>query len=150
MAAIAVVVLAIDQLTKTWAESSLGSDRIVHVAGSLELALTRNAGVAFGLGQGVAPLLVAAALAAFVLGIFGRRVQLSMVMVVAVGLILGGAFGNVCDRVFRDKGGAVVDFIDLQWWPVFNVADAAIVVGALILVLVSARRSDPAKPGNPT
>jgi signal peptidase II len=64
-----------------------------------------------------------------------------------VGLVLGGAFGNLADRVFRDGsgflGGAVVDFIDLQWWPVFNVADAAVCVGAVLLVLTAAREPDP-------
>lgn len=61
----------------------------------------------------------------------------------SVGLIAGGAVGNLIDRAFRgDDGflqGAVVDFIDLQWWPVFNIADAAIVVGAVLLVVVSFR-----------
>jgi signal peptidase II len=60
-----------------------------------------------------------------------------------VGLVLGGALGNLTDRVFREGtgllGGAVVDFVDLQWWPVFNVADAAVCVGALLLVLTAAR-----------
>jgi signal peptidase II len=62
---------------------------------------------------------------------------------VVLGLVLGGAVGNVADRVFRDGngflGGAVVDFIDFQWWPVFNLADAAIVAGALLLAGWSAR-----------
>jgi signal peptidase II len=58
-------------------------------------------------------------------------------MAVAIGMVSGGALGNLIDRAFREGdgllGGGVVDFIDLQWWPVFNVADAAIVVGALLL-----------------
>ena len=65
----------------------------------------------------------------------------------AVGLVLGGATGNIADRLLRsDDGflqGAVVDFIDLQWWPVFNVADAAVCVGAVLLVLTAAREPDP-------
>jgi signal peptidase II len=64
---------------------------------------------------------------------------------VAVGLVLGGALGNLVDRVLRDGsgflGGAVVDFIDAQWWPVFNVADIAVSVGGVLLVLVSSRPS---------
>jgi len=59
---------------------------------------------------------------------------------VALGLVLGGAFGNLIDRLCRDPGflrGAVVDFIDLQWWPVFNVADASVVGGAVLLVCLS-------------
>jgi signal peptidase II len=60
-----------------------------------------------------------------------------------LGLVLGGALGNLADRVFRDGsgflGGAVIDFIDLQWWPVFNVADIAVTVGGVLLVLTSTR-----------
>jgi len=58
---------------------------------------------------------------------------------VALGLLAGGAAGNLVDRLLRDHGGAVVDFIDLQWWPVFNLADAAITCGAVALVLASRR-----------
>jgi signal peptidase II len=62
---------------------------------------------------------------------------------VAVGLILGGAAGNLCDRAFRAGdgflGGAVVDFIDLQWYPVFNVADMCVVGGAVLLLIATAR-----------
>ena len=63
---------------------------------------------------------------------------------IAVGAIIGGAIGNLADRVFREGGGffggAVVDFIDLQWWPVFNVADSAIVVGGILVVWRGWRR----------
>lgn len=66
---------------------------------------------------------------------------------VAVGLVLGGAAGNLADRAFRAGdgflGGAVVDFVDLQWYPVFNLADAAIVVGAGLLLLATARAGAP-------
>ena len=61
---------------------------------------------------------------------------------IATGLVLGGALGNLADRLFRGSGfldGAVVDFVDLRWWPVFNVADAAVSCGAILLVLTSAR-----------
>ena len=65
----------------------------------------------------------------------------SMLSAVGIGLVIGGAIGNMLDRLFRDGdgflGGAVVDFIDLQWWPVFNVADMAITVGGVILVVGS-------------
>jgi signal peptidase II len=62
----------------------------------------------------------------------------------ALGLVLGGAFGNLSDRLFRDPGllrGAVVDFIDLQWWPVFNVADMAVSCGCVLLVITAGRRT---------
>jgi signal peptidase II len=63
--------------------------------------------------------------------------------VLSLGLVLGGAFGNLVDRLFRDGsgflGGAVIDFIDLQWWPIFNVADMAVSIGGVLLVLTSAK-----------
>ena len=63
----------------------------------------------------------------------------SPVRAVAMGLVLGGALGNLTDRVFRSNGGAVVDFIDPQWWPIFNVADAAVVCGAILLAITGWR-----------
>ena len=65
--------------------------------------------------------------------------------VVSLGLVLGGALGNLVDRAFRDGsgflGGAVIDFIDLQWWPVFNVADMAVTIGGVLLVLTASKDS---------
>ena len=61
----------------------------------------------------------------------------------SLGLVLGGALGNLVDRAFREGsgflGGAVVDFIDLQWWPVFNVADTAVSVGGVLLVFMASK-----------
>ena len=74
-----------------------------------------------------------------VLFVVGRSVDRTAVAV-ALGLVLGGAVGNLVDRVFRSPGfgrGSVIDFVDLRWWPVFNVADAAITVGCVLLVLLS-------------
>ncbi|HEX6476196.1 MAG TPA: signal peptidase II, partial [Acidimicrobiales bacterium] len=62
---------------------------------------------------------------------------------IAVGLILGGAVGNLVDRLVRSNGGSVIDFIDLRYWPTFNVADACIVCGAVLLVVVGYRRRAP-------
>ena len=76
-------------------------------------------------------------------------------MAVGLGLLLGGAAGNLTDRVFRHNHGAVIDFIDAarfgsrDWWPVFNVADAAIVVGVVILVLSYRRRLGPTRSDRP-
>ena len=136
-AAVALVVVAVDQLTKTWAEHAL-RDHNVHVVWTLQFALTFNSGVAFGLGRGVTPILVVLAVAVAVVLIgFSRRVP-TAARAVAMGLLLGGAAGNLVDRLVRANGGAVIDFIDLQWWPVFNVADAAVTCGAILLVLTSA------------
>ena len=71
-------------------------------------------------------------------------------MAVATGLVVGGAIGNLLDRALREGdgflGGGVVDFIDLQWWPIFNVADTAIVVGAVLLFLSQLREDEPSAP----
>ena len=73
---------------------------------------------------------------------FGRAID-TTVGAVSLGLVLGGAVGNLLDRIFREGsgflGGAVVDFVDLQWWPIFNVADAAVSIGGVLLVIVISR-----------
>jgi signal peptidase II len=74
---------------------------------------------------------------------------------VAVGLVLGGALGNLIDRALRGGGGflggAVVDFIDFQWWPIFNVADSCVVIGAILLIIVTVFRppATASSPANP-
>ena len=135
---VAAVVVAADQLSKTWAVHHLAR-RDIHLLGSLRLHLTYNSGGAFSLFTGNPWVFVVAgaALVAVMLGM-GRRLA-SMATAVALGLVVGGAVGNLSDRVFRDTGGAVIDFIDLQWWPVFNVADAGVVCGAVLLALTGRR-----------
>lgn len=148
--ATAAVVVAVDQVTKSWALRAL-DDGPVEVVWTLRLNLSFNSGAAFGLGKGLAPLIVAAGVVmVVVLVAVGRAAGTTAPAAVALGLVLGGAVGNLSDRLLRDHGGAVVDFIDLQWWPVFNVADAAITCGAVALVLASARRdAGPDGPGAP-
>jgi signal peptidase II len=132
----AAVVVAVDHLTKWWALQAL-DDRTIDLVWTLRLRLVFNQGAAFGLGSRFAPLLALAAL--LVVGLLLRTDRLLATRPAAVGvaLMIGGAVGNLLDRVFRSGGGflggAVVDFFDLQWWPVFNVADVAIVVGAVLL-----------------
>jgi len=129
---IGAAVVAVDQLTKEWALRSL-ADGPVDLFWTLRLKLSINSGAAFGIGRGLGPVLVVAAIGVtVVLVLLARSASLRPVGVVAMGLVLGGALGNLGDRLFRDQGG-VVDFVDLQWWPVFNVADAAISVGAVLL-----------------
>jgi len=140
-AAVAAVVVALDQLTKEWALDAL-ADGPVDVVGSLRWNLGFNSGTAFSFGEGrgglisLLGLLAVAVLLGGVLRWQGRWPKL------AAGLVVGGALGNLVDRVTRGPGlldGAVVDFIDLQWWPIFNVADVAICVGAGLLALLSFR-----------
>jgi signal peptidase II len=131
---VTIAVVAADQLTKWWAVTRLADGRI-HVVGSLDLELARNSGASFSLFQGkgfiLAPVIVVlvAALAVMVWRspTAGRAALL--------GLILGGALGNLSDRLFRDDHGAVVDFVALHFWPTFNLADASVVVGCGLLVV---------------
>jgi len=129
--AVAVAVVVADQLTKSWAQSRLQHGPI-HVVWKLDLELTYNSGSSFGLAQGWAPVLAGVA-ALFVVGILAglRHVQ-TTTLALSLGLVLGGATGNLADRIFRSHHGAVVDFVALHFWPTFNVADSCIVVGVIL------------------
>ena len=141
---VAAAVLALDQLTKWWAASSLDDGHVVHVFGSLRFNLVHNSGSAFSIGRGLGPVLGVFAVFVVLLLVRMGRVLRSVPTAAALGAILGGAVGNLSDRLLRSGGGSflggyVVDFVDLQWWPVFNVADAAIVCGVLGLAWCSMR-----------
>ena len=140
--AVAAAVTSADQLSKAWALAAL-DDGPVHLVWTLRLNLSFNTGAAFGLAPGLVPLLIAVGLVLVIalLGL-GREAITTLPGTVALGMVLGGALGNLADRLFRDHGGAVVDFIDLRWWPVFNLADAAISCGVVLLV-VNGWRSAP-------
>lgn len=106
---------------------------------TLRLRLVHNTGIAFSAGRGLGPVLALAAIVIVGLLWSWRQRLGSRWGALGLGGIIGGALGNLMDRIFRGPGwgrGAVVDFIDLQWWPIFNVADAAITVG-LITVLAN-------------
>ena len=141
--AVAAIVVAIDQATKWLALDRLAGGREIDLAWTLRLRLVFNRGSAFGLGSRFAPLIALVVVVVVVVLLRGRHQLVGMLPMVAAGLVVGGAVGNLLDRVFRDGhgflGGAVVDFIDLQWWPVFNVADSAICVGAVVLALTMSR-----------
>jgi signal peptidase II len=134
---IAVVVLIIDQLTKHWALSALNSGPI-DLFWTLRLRLVFNPGMAFSQGQNLGPLIGVVSLfviAALIVSV-AKGSGLGHPMV--IGLIVGGAAGNVSDRLFRGDAwmrGKVVDFIDFQWFPVFNLADVAINAGVILLLI---------------
>jgi signal peptidase II len=137
---VAVAVVVLDQLTKSWALNQLGDSSPRHVIGPTYLVLTFNKGAAFSLGAGAAPIIeaVAIALVVGVVALSGRAVKggTSLAVIIGLGLLLGGALSNLGDRLFRHHHGAVVDFIQLvSWWPTFNIADASITVGAVTLVI---------------
>lgn len=128
----------LDRLTKVWAAGSLaGWSPIRVIPGVLHLTYTTNSGGAFGLGQS-APWLFAGAtmLVVVVIVVISARLTRPLVAV-ALGLVLGGALGNLTDRALNGPGlsGRVTDFIDLRVWPIFNLADMAVVCGAVLLAL---------------
>ncbi|WP_428119476.1 signal peptidase II [Candidatus Poriferisodalis sp.] len=143
LAVTAVVVTTVDQLSKAWAVTAL-EDEIIDVVSTLRLRLVHNTGFAFSAGKGLGPVLALAAIVIVgVLWSSRRRVHGSW-PTVGLGAIIGGALGNLGDRVFRGDGwgsGGVVDFIDVQWWPIFNLADAGITIG-LAGLLVHLYRSE--------
>ncbi len=129
-------ILCLDQLTKWWASGALG-DRSIDLFWTLRLHLVRNTGAAFSRGEGLGPLLSVLVLVVIVLVVRQGARTGDRVALLAVGAIVGGAVGNLVDRALRSGdgflGGAVVDFVDFQWWPVFNVADATIVIAGGLL-----------------
>ena len=129
-AAVAAVVVAADQSTKSWAVHRLARGP-VHVVWKLDFELTYNSGGAFSFARGWAPVLAGLAVVAVLLLLSAARRVHSNVLAVALGLVVGGALGNLADRVFRSNHGSVVDFVALHFWPTFNVADACIVVGGI-------------------
>lgn len=145
VAGVAAAVILIDQITKIWAVSEL-TDRTIDLFWTARLHLIYNYGSAFGLGSslgrwlGVLILFVVAAVLAYARSVTSRA------MLIMFGAIAGGAIGNLIDRVARAEdgfmSGGVVDFIDFQWWPVFNVADIAIVCGGLGLMALSFREAE--------
>ena len=134
---------ALDRVTKALAEHLLQANPVKLIPRVLELTFTTNRGGAFGLFGNAPYLFLAATLvvcAAIVVASFGVS---RPVIAVGMGLVLGGALGNLTDRIARGSGlsGRVVDFIDFRVWPVFNVADSAIVIGAAMIVLSGLRRA---------
>lgn len=134
------LVLGVDQVTKTLVVDRL--HQAVHVVGPLSLQLTYNSGVAFSLGTGFGlPIVFVVAVLLVILFAQRRHRQISKPAAVGAGLILGGALGNLADRLFRGHGGSVVDFIHTTFWPTFNVADSAVVCGCIIMFFVYWRHS---------
>lgn len=137
---IAAAVVVVDQLAKHWAVTSLGTDRVIDLVWTLRFNLAFNNGMAFGQGRGLGPVIGVVATVVIVYLLVSLRDQTSKLSTVGMGLLIGGAAGNLIDRLFRNDAwlnGAVVDFIDLQWFPIFNVADTAVNVGAALLILGS-------------
>lgn len=137
--------LVLDRLSKTWVEHALtGRPPIRVIPGVLSLTYTTNSGGAFGLGQSAPWLFAGATIVVSAVIVVASFRPLRPLVAIALGLILGGALGNLADRALNGPsfGGRVIDFIDLQVWPVFNLADTAIVIGALLLAFASFDHED--------
>ncbi len=141
--AIFAAVVVVDAVTKVWVVSGLADANIVIAGDWLTLVLVRNSGAAFSQFQGLGPVLgVVAIIAAGWIFYYAGRVE-RIWQLVGLGLIAGGAIGNVIDRAAREPAGFftghVVDFVSVSRWPVFNVADACVVVGVGIVIFASSR-----------
>lgn len=132
----------VDVSTKSWAAASLDAAPVVLLGGRLTLAQSRNPGAAFSTLTGQTVLLTfVAAVVVVAIARHARRVT-QRGEALAWGALAGGTAGNLTDRLLRSPGpgrGHVVDWIDLRWWPSFNLADVAIVSGVALLVALSLR-----------
>ena len=145
--AIAGAIVAVDQITKAWAVRNLSRsscsvpDACIDVIGSLRLRLSFNPGAAFSSFTGGGPVLGVIAFAMAIYLFYLTLTTADRWLAIAFPVVAGGAIGNLIDRVTRaDDGflsGHVVDFIDLQFWPIFNVADIAIFAGAIGLAFLA-------------
>ncbi len=133
----ALVVLITDQISKDLIRRGLQHGRVIDLLGGLvRLDFTRNTGAAFGMFRagGLVFAAIALLVAAGIALSYQRVARSGSLVRLGLGFVLGGAIGNLLDRV---RFGYVVDFVDLRWWYVFNVADSAIVAGVGLLVLHS-------------
>lgn len=148
MVAGAAMVVAVDQLTKWWALEALTEPRrVIELFWTLRLRVVYNTGTAFSLTSDSGPFVTVVAVAVVGYLIWSGRSNPTRGLLACYALIIGGTVGNLVDRLFRDGdgalGGPVIDFVDAQWFPVFNGADAALVIGIALLVLVTARTPEP-------
>ncbi|WP_435812383.1 signal peptidase II [Streptomyces smyrnaeus] len=147
LVSVAGLALALDLVSKLLVVAKLEDHAPIELLGSwLQLNVIRNPGAAFGLGEALTLLLTAIAVAVVVVIARIARKLYSTPWAIALGLLLGGACGNLTDRIFRAPGvfqGAVVDFIAPKHFAVFNLADSAIVCGGILIVLLSFRGLDP-------
>jgi signal peptidase II len=139
--AVAVFVIAADVISKAIVVSRLTGRPPVHVLGDfLQFTLTRNSGAAFSIGPSMTIVFTAIAAGVILYILRAARSLRSLGWSIALGLLLGGATGNLLDRIFRAPGpfvGHVIDWIQLPHWPVFNLADSSVVCGGILAALLA-------------
>jgi signal peptidase II len=144
LVAIALAAIGADQLTKRVVASRLALDEDVRVVGPLSIHHVQNSGIAFGLFSSATSIVIVltAVAVAWMLWFFARSGARHPILPVALGLVIGGSVSNLLDRI---RLGHVTDFLDLRFWPAFNLADSFIVVGvAILLVALVAADREPA------
>jgi signal peptidase II len=142
LAGTAVTVLLLDIISKVTVVATLSDRPPVRLLGFLTLLVSRNPGAAFSIGTSMTLVFSAIAVGVIVTILRTSRRIRAISWAITLGLLLGGATGNLLDRIFRYPGtfrGFVVDWIEVPHWPVFNLADSAIVCGGVLAVLLSAR-----------
>jgi signal peptidase II len=141
-AGIAVFVVLMDAMTKRWASIRFVANPVEIIPGFLSFSFTENPGAAFGSLQNAGSILGLAAIGVTIGLLWALRHPRPGIEVVAFGLIIGGAVGNLVDRVFRGQGlldGKVIDWVNLWWIPTFNFADMSITIAVVLLLIQSWR-----------
>ena len=144
---VAALIWGLDLSTKIWAVNNLSARNPVEIFGSFfQLTLVRNPGAAFSFASGATVVFTAIAVAAVVAIVYYSSKITSLGWATTLGLLLGGVLGNLTDRLFRSPGffkGEVIDWLEITNWPVFNLADSAIVVAAFLAILLTIRNVGP-------
>ena len=144
---VAALTWGLDLASKIWAVNNLSARNPVELLGSFfQLTLVRNSGAAFSFAAGATIIFTIISLAAVVVIIYYSSKITSLGWATALGLVLGGVLGNLTDRFFRSPGflkGEVIDWLELTHWPVFNLADSAIVVAAFLAIVLSIKNVGP-------
>ena len=144
---VAALIWGLDLSTKIWAVNNLSARNPVEIFGSLfQLTLVRNPGAAFSFATGATVVFTGIAVAAVIVIVYYSSKITSLGWATTLGLLLGGVLGNLTDRLFRSPGffkGEVIDWLEITNWPVFNLADSAIVVAAFLAIVLTIRNVGP-------
>ena len=142
----ALVIILIDVATKIWAVSKLENQPEISVLGEfLKFSFVRNPGAAFSIGTGITWVFTLIAIAVSIAILWISKSVMNRAWAIALGGLLGGAVGNLIDRIFRSPEpfqGHVVDFISVPNYPMFNISDSAVVISAIAMVILSFRGVD--------
>jgi signal peptidase II len=144
---VAALTWGLDLSAKIWAVNNLSARNPVEILGSFfQLTLVRNPGAAFGFATGATVVLTGVAIAAVIVIVYYSSKITSLGWATTLGLLLGGVLGNLTDRLFRSPGffkGEVIDWLEITNWPVFNLADSAIVIAAFLAIVLTIRKVGP-------